>query len=242
MFNSHNTVLFRRKILSGITLIFLTLQLPVYSQTVAGDECTISESDLDTAGEVVARLHNTLITVMKDAENLGYHGRYEILEPVITENFNTPLITRTILGHRYWDSLTQTQQQEFIELFLQLSIATYADRFDAYDGESFVETERKSLPLRGVCPPPSGRQAPAKRIIIKTELIRENEDPVKLEYLQQQIDGKWYIITVIADGVNDLSLKRGEYTDVIKQRGFEGLIEELTIKIRDMENGTEEGL
>jgi len=231
----------RKNLVSSLTclILILLLQLPGNARAGSEDSCTISESDLAAASDIVLQLHNTLISVMKDADKLGYTGRYEILEPVITQSFNTPLITRTILGSRYWDTMSEQQKNDFIELFRKLSIATYADRFDSFDDEKFVELERKGLPLRGACPPPPGREDPAQRIIVKTELQRVKEDNVKLEYLLQKIDEKWYIITVIADGVNDLSLKRGEYTDVIRGKGFDGLTEDLQTKIKNMENDTE---
>jgi len=221
-------------------ILFVFVQLPAYAQTGVSEICRITEADLEAAGSIVTTLHDTLTTIMKDADKLGHKGRYEKVEPVIQNHFNTPLITRTVLGGRYWDTLTEAQQNEFIHVFQQLSIGTYADRFDDYDGEQFVELQKNALPLRGQCPPPAGREPPAKRILVKTELRRVNDDPVSLEYLEQYIDGKWYIITVIADGVNDLSLKRGEYTDVIKNKGFDGLVEDIKTKVRDMENGTTE--
>ncbi len=33
--------------------------------------------------------------------------------------------------------------------------------------------------------------------------------------------GKWKIISVIANGINDLSLKRADYSAIIKERGFD---------------------
>jgi phospholipid transport system substrate-binding protein len=48
-------------------------------------------------------------------------------------------------------------------------------------------------------------------------------------------DGKWYIISVIADGVNDLALKRAEYASVIKKNGFDALISKINDKIRNLE-------
>ncbi len=54
-----------------------------------------------------------------------------------------------------------------------------------------------------------------------------------------QKEGKWLIISIIANGINDLSLKRAEYGSVIKDRGFQGLIEDITGKIADMEHQNE---
>lgn len=219
------------------TAIILLLQFSPGVQAAPDNSCQITAADLNQASQTVALLHSTLLSVMQNAKQLGYSGRYAKLAPVISSNFNTPLITKTILGSRYWNTMSDQQKQKFIKLFQRLSIATYADRFDGYDGEKFVETGRKALPIRGKCPPPAGKEPPAKRILVRTELQRVHDAAVKMDYLLQKTDDKWYIITVIADGVNDLSLKRGEYNDVIRHKGFNGLVEDLKKKIKKMENG-----
>ena len=161
---------------------------------------------------------------MQRAEELGYRGRYEELEPYINAGFDIPLITNVILG-RYRDQLSETQRTDFNGLFSRSSTATYASRFDGYDGEEFLELSREPL-KRG-------------RVLIRTELRRPDGDPVSLDYLLHEKQGKWYIISVSADGVNDLSLKRAEYAAVIKEKGFNGLVKDILSKIADMETDTE---
>lgn len=189
---------------------------------VLGQSLEIDQSD---AGKVVGELHQALIDVMQNAKTLGYQGRYDRLYPVISSIFDTPLIVQVILS-RYWKDLDELQQQNFIDLFRHLSVATYASRFDSFDGEQFTEVSRHEL-KKG-------------RLLIKTQLLRPNDDTVNLDYLVHEKDGKWYIISVIADGVNDLSLKRAEYASVIKDKGFEGLISDIRTKIHDMENEVDE--
>ena len=53
-------------------------------------------------------------------------------------------------------------------------------------------------------------------------------------------EGQWMIISVIANGVNDLSLKRAEYATVIKDKGFQGLVADVTDKITNMEDAGDE--
>lgn len=172
---------------------------------------------------VVEKLHDKLLHVMQNGESLGFQGRYDVLEPVIESGFDTPLISRVILS-RYWGELSDEKQQDFIDLFNRLSTATYASRFNSFSGESFrtigVDTLKKG------------------RLLVKTELVRPDDDNVKLEYIVQENAGTWYIISVIADGVNDLALKRAEYAAIITDRGFESLVGEIQNKIRDLETDT----
>jgi phospholipid transport system substrate-binding protein len=181
-------------------------------------------ADSDPAAAIVEELHTALLGMMQNASTLGYAGRYAQIEPIVVQRFDTPLIVKVILS-RNWDGIGETERAEFIRLFERLSAATYASRFDSYKGQKFVETGRENLK--------------AGRVLIKTELRRPDDTPVKLDYLiHRNGAGEWRIISVIANGVNDLSLKRAEYAAVIKERGFPGLIEDLQKKIDDMEIGT----
>lgn len=204
-----------KTIQSGIPGLLLLVSLLLFPQQSLANE----------AGAVatVEKLHNKLLHVMQNGDSLGFQGRYDALEPVIESGFDTPLICRVILS-RYWGELSEEKQQDFIDLFNRLSTATYASRFDSFSGESFrtlgVDTLKKG------------------RLLVKTELVRPDDDNVKLEYIVQENAGSWYIISVIADGVNDLALKRAEYAAIITDRGFDSLVGEIQSKIHKLESDT----
>lgn len=201
-------------------LAFAMLVLPAAQAEVE------EAGNYEAPSRIVDGLHESLIHVMQRASELGFPGRYAELEPIIRAGFDTPLIVKVILS-RYWNEITDLQKEEFIELFTRLSIATYASRFDGFQGEQFVQTSVEPL-KKG-------------RLLIRTELQRPNDGPVHLHYLMHQNDtGQWRIISVIADGVNDLSLKRAEYAAVIKNRGYAGLVSDIEVKIRDMGKGSDE--
>ena len=185
---------------------------------------TAGAAEMDGPAATVERFHGKLLSVMQRAEELGYRGRYEELEPYINGCFDIPFIANVVLG-RHRDQVSEAQKTEFTGLFGRSSSATYASRFDGYGGEEFVEISREPM-KRG-------------RVLIRTELRRPDGDPVSLDYLLHEKQGKWYIISVSADGVNDLSLKRAEYAAVIKEKGFNGLVKEILFKIAEMETDTE---
>ena len=180
-------------------------------------------AEMDEPAALVEQFHGKLLSVMQRAEELGYRGRYRELKPFINNRFDMPLITDVILG-RYRDQLDETQKAEFTSLFSRFSAASYASRFSAYDGEEFVEISREAM-KRG-------------RVLIRTELRRRGGDTISLDYLLHEKQGKWYIISVSANGVNDLSLKRAEYAAVIKEKGYNGLITDILFKIDEMEGVT----
>jgi phospholipid transport system substrate-binding protein len=176
-------------------------------------------ADESGAVALVENFHNNLLNIMQEADKLQFQGRYETLAPVLESSFDTPLIAQVILS-RYWSDLSAEQQKQFVDLFNRLSISTYASRFDGYSGETFRTTGVEEL-KRG-------------RLLVKTEMIRPNDKPVKFDYLVHQNEGNWYIISVIADGINDISLKRAEYVAIISNKGFDKLVNEIENKIRQL--------
>lgn len=177
---------------------------------------------VSAASQVVAALHEKLLEVMRRGAALGYQGRHQELAPLISRCFDTPVIAKIVLG-RHWQALNDAEKAEFAALFERFSAATYASRFKSYDGETFVEVAQAPL-NRG-------------RMLVKTELRRPRDEAVSLDYLTHQTGGEWRIIGVVANGVNDLSLKRVEYASVIKEKGYNGLLDAISDKIRAMEAG-----
>src|SRR3569833_828184 len=91
------------------------------------------------AKSTVESFDSSLLDVMKNAQKLGYEGRFQKFDPVLTKIYDLSLMTRISVGPQ-WSSLTPDQQAKVTEAFKKLSIATYASRFDGYGGESFQIT------------------------------------------------------------------------------------------------------
>lgn len=199
-----------------ITTVFLGIFLLAFASPL------MAETEQDKAIEApVLEIHNALINIMENAGKASFQERYAIIEPVIKTRFDTPLISRVVLS-RYWKTMNEKTQNDFINMFNRLTISTYVDRFDSFNGESF-----KTLSIE-----------PMKkdRFLVKTELTSPGEDPVSLDYIMQKNGAVWKIISVIADGVNDLALKRAEYSAVIRDKGFDSLVTDIEAKIKDLQH------
>ncbi|MCZ6773944.1 MAG: ABC transporter substrate-binding protein [Proteobacteria bacterium] len=170
---------------------------------------------------VVERLHETLLEAMTRAEQLGYEGRFNLIRPVIDDSFDFNTIARIVTG-RYWKDTDPAQRDSFKNVFRKLSAATYATNFSGFSGERF-ETILTEKSRRGV--------------IVKTALVKADGEEIPLTYLLRGNDNKWLIVNVIAQGISDLSLKRADYTAVIKKEGFDSLVNRLNDKITAMLRG-----
>ena len=170
---------------------------------------------------LIDNFHSKLLHNMQNSESLGFRGRYDSISQVIDDSFDFPLIAKVILS-RHWKQLSAEEKSSFIKQLTELTKTTYAARFSEYSDEQFFTIGTDHL-RKG-------------RLLIKTEIQSANEETVSLNYLLNPVEDEWKIISVIANGVNDLSLKRAEYSAIIKEKGFSGLMEDINSKIQEYKN------
>ena len=176
-----------------------------------------SGSGPDGPEQVIYQLQSSLLQAMREGEQLGYEGRFKLLEPVISQSHDSELIIKTILGATYWSQLDKEQKSLIVDTFRQLSIATYADRFNQYEGEQFEIIEQRALPH--------------EQTLVRSQLTKSDGGIVNFDYVLHQTEGQWRIVNILFDGVSDLAIKRGEYRAIMQRDGFQALIELLKEKI-----------
>ncbi len=165
--------------------------------------------DTSTPQACVESLHNVLLETMKTGDETSCAERYKRLEPVLGQLFDFTLTSRLALG-RNWKKLTPEKQQQFVRAFAAMSIATYAERFDGFNNEKFKTVETKELR--------------PDRKVVRTVLITSKGEEIPLDYTCVLSDKSWRIVTVTAKGVNDLAMKRSEYTSFLKEKPIDDLI------------------
>ena len=171
--------------------------------------------------EVVQQLNATLIGVMQEAGSLGYRGRLERLTPVLNASFNYPLMARIAVS-KHWKDLSPEQRKTLSRLFAQLSSATFAARFDNYNGETFKIIDQSD--------------APRNTVLVTNHLIKSSGGFVALNYLLREFKSGWRIVDVYLDAkYSELAIKRSEFTSVINQDGFDASISEIQTRIVEIE-------
>lgn len=172
----------------------------------------LARAETAPAAATISTYYDTLLAVMKDATKLGLKGRYEKLDPAVRRAFNLPLMTRLAVGPD-WQKLSADVQQRLVAAFSDMSIATYAARFDGYDGEHF-EVDPKPAPTTG-------------GVIVNTKLIQTSGDPpVQLNYLMRDGDAGWQIVDVFLQGtISELATRRSEFSAVLRRDGPDALVQ-----------------
>lgn len=180
----------------------------------------------ESARLAVERFHDTLLSVMKEAENLGYEGRYEWLTPVIKESFNLPFMTSRSTG-RHWKKASSGDHQALIDAFTNMTIANYASRFDGYSGEIFEMVEVT--------------EGPRDSILVKTKIVKDDGEKVALNYVMREFDGQWQVIDIFLKGTfSELATRKSEYSSLIRDGGFPKLIARMKEKTETIRNKNQE--
>jgi phospholipid transport system substrate-binding protein len=175
-----------------------------------------------SGGDTVQSLYDALLGTMKNGRTLGQSGRFSQLEPVIRRTFDIPSMTRLSVGAS-WAGISEAQRQQLTDSFGRYISAIYADRFDSYAGQK--------LQVTGEQPNPGG-------VMVKSQIVKANGEPVKVDYMMRRSGDGWLISDIYLDGaISEVATRRSEFAAILKNDGIDGLIAALNRKA-DMLTGT----
>jgi len=172
----------------------------------------------------VNSLHEALLGVMKEADTLGYEGRFERLYPLLPQLFDLPFMAQKSIG-RYWKSTSEEERARLLETFKRFTTANYAGNFDDYTGQVF-ETLGTEESTHGT-------------MLVRSHLVNPDGETIQLNYRMRLVDGHWKIIDIYLNGtVSELALRRSEYSSLIEREGFDALLAALDDKVANLSVST----
>jgi len=175
-----------------------------------------------SGGDTVQGLYDALLNTMKNGRTLGQSGRFAKLDPVIRRSFDIAEMARQSLG-RSWAGLSEAQRQQITESFGRYISATYADRFDSYAGQRLEVT---------------GEQPSSSGLMVRSQVIKANGEPVKVDYMMRRNGDGWLISDIYLDGaISEVATRRSEFATILRNDGIDGLIAALNRKA-DILTGT----
>jgi len=202
----------------NVVFALLFFLFTVHTAFLYGKELPVPEG----AVEVIETLNGTLVDCMKRGNELGYPGRYALLEPVMKQAFFFSYMVRKSTG-AYWKMLDPSQQKKLIETYITWSVGKYAQRFNEYKGQQFLVV--------------SSEPYLKKYIKVVVQIIKQDGSKRQLNYLLVKNKGAWLIVDIQVKGVSQLSLTRAQFKSVLKDQGIDGLLALLDTKIHNLKQG-----
>jgi phospholipid transport system substrate-binding protein len=172
-------------------------------------------------GEFIDQLGQVAIQHLTD-KTISSEERRSRFRDLMHKAFNVPGIGRFVLG-RYWNQATEQERQEYMSLFEELLVRTYADRFSQYSGEKFIISKVQRDAER------------ANYATVFTAIYQPNGQMVRIDWrvMRQEQDQSWRVVDVVIEGVSLTVTQRSEFASVIESKGgtIKGLIDTLRQKV-----------
>ena len=183
----------KKTILAVLASAFMLTSFPVCAAVDAGK-----------AESFVKKITKEGIEEIIDS-NVSQSEKDKRFEKLFNEALDLKFIGQFVLG-RYWRQASQSQKNEFIEVYRQLNVKTWSKRFDEFKGKDFI--------FEGTSPSTSANQVFVRR-------VKQNGSSFK-------------IVDIIIENVSLAITARNEYTAFIKNSpsGIDGLIKDLKAKVK----------
>jgi len=190
-------------------LVMGAIGLPLAHRLMGGTGT--AKASPDGAAEFVKGLVGDAIAVLQIPADKKLE-REAGFRSLLLSYFDVPLITRLVVG-RYWRKANEEQKEAFSTVFEQHIIKVYTSQLGVYRDE---KVELRNVAART-----------DKDTIVGTEVMRNADPPLRIDWLVRESNGNYRIIDVAAEGVSMMTTKRSEFSSVIARDGIDGLIEQL---------------
>jgi phospholipid transport system substrate-binding protein len=195
----------------GVVLLVVTAALPSRADEVSDAQAFVRT----LADKAISQL---------TSPTMSQGERESAFRKLLHDHFDVPAIGRSALG-RYWRVATPEEQTEYMKLFEDLIVATYAARFRDYGGEN--------LDILGASKPAGSED---NAVQVQSQISRNVAKPIRLDWRVAQASSNPKIVDVVIEGVSMMQTQRSEFTSVIVRNGnkVSGLISELRAKTKSL--------
>jgi phospholipid transport system substrate-binding protein len=197
-------MLSRRSLIAAFTAVAALLSIGAPAQ---------ADSATD-ARAFIQRLADTAMTTVA-VKGLPDEERTRRFRTLFVDTFDLPEIGKLVLG-RYWRAATPEQQHEFLRLFEDVQVYTWARRFKDYSGET--------LEILSVVP--EGETD----FIVQSRIKREKLDPIQVGWRVRKAGETFHVLDIVVEGASMAFTHRSEYSSVIQSGG--GQVDALLAALR----------
>ncbi len=183
----------------------------------------ISIASYDTPEQVksfIEDISKKTITVL--ADNIPDKEKSTQLSELFLKTIDVKWIGKFVMG-RYYNTLSDDDKTRYDKLFSDFLILSYVPHFKKYTKETVHII--------------SVKQQSTNEYLVKTEIVRTNQESLKINYMVKDTGNNHpMIFDIIAEGVSLINTKRSEFESIISANGVEHLLKMLEKKISNMKS------
>ena len=175
----------------------------------------------DDAKKFIQTMGDHAIEILQ-LKSMSLEQREDKFRDILKDAFAIPLIGKFVLGG-LWPKATPEQQTQYLSLFSEWIVKTYAIRFGGYSGEKFSVADTKV-------------NDQDKDVFVATRIDRpEGKPPVMASWRVRQVEGKPQIVDIQVEGVSMLVTHRSEFSAVGNQGGVNAILDSLKQRIAKLQ-------
>ncbi len=179
-------------------------------------------SHADGAAKFVSALAERAMSTLAESK-LASGDRRERFRELFNDAFAVEGIGKFVLG-RHWRKATPEERQEYLVLFEDQIVGTWADRFTEYSGNKFE--------IMGAAEA-KGLRAPVA--LVETKFWTGPKTSLRVDWRVSTADSNYKITDIYVEGVSLANTHRSEYSSAIRRHG--GTVEGLLQAMRNRRDG-----
>jgi len=192
-------------VMTGSALAFAE---PSQADNPAGAQASANspeEAQKVPAGKFIQDMGNSAIAQMAD-KSVPQDQKMDRYRDILRASFDMKTIGHYVIG-RAWNTASDDQKQEYMQLFEKLVLKTYGDKLNLYSGEEFR--------VKAV------RPESEKDSMVNSEITHaDGSPPTKVDWrVHDEGGGKLAVIDVIVQGVSQSVTQHDEYSSIIQRDG-----------------------
>ncbi len=184
-----------------------------------------AETSSSRAQAFVENLAQTAIAELTN-KNLSLSEQQTRFRRIVEQNVAVKSIARWVIGGRHWRRTTEEQRERYLSLFTDLMVATYAHRFQDYQGET--------IRIQSVQP------IDESQTIVRSRIQRPGADrELQIDWRVRETSGQFRVIDVMVEGLSMAQTQRSEFASFMRANGnrMDLLLTELERRLANAQNG-----
>jgi len=218
----------RRALIGAILVTFLTVfSTAVYADPGVTMDANDDGSRVTATNDPMSQVKHgvsDVIDVFK-APDTPINIRREKLRELGAKYFDFDSMTRSVMGY-HWRELSPAQRVEVVALFTNFINDAYLSKLQDYSVKKVAE----ELPTVNIQFTREVFDGPDYAQVYSAVTLREQKDPIELNYLMHRANGQWKVYDVTVDAISVIGNYRNQFNRVMNDGGYNKLVEELRSK------------
>ena len=170
----------------------------------------VSSGQDTAAGAFLESLTHDVFTKLDDT-SLSQTEKERDLRNLFRQNFDTPAISRFVLG-KHWRGASTAERQDFVDAFEEMNTRQFLAMVGEFSQEMFsvVKVQEDA--------------AKPSLSLVSTKIAQSEGEPISAVWRVRNNDGQYKILDIVIEGVSMAITLRHEYGTVVRSDGVDGLI------------------